>query len=249
MQYKSYFDTLFFFSTSPVPCPYLPEQMERRVVTELIGRNASMMHDRLSAGGFRRSHSIAYAPACPSCGACAAVRVLAKNFRHSRSQRRILAKNSDLSVEETVPIATEEQYSLFARYQHQRHRGGDMSRMDYYDYQALIEDTPVETALVEFRDLDRKLVAVCLMDLMDNGLSAVYNFFEPDLSNRSLGSYMILWLINRARDLDLAYVYLGYWIPNSSTMSYKTSFRPIEIKKPEGWVLFNAANPYSCNES
>ena len=116
-----------------------------------------------------------------------------------------------------------------------------MSRMDYFDYQALIEDTPVETSLVEFRDLGERLVAVCLMDVMDTGLSAVYNFFEPSLGSRSLGSYMILWLINRACKLMLTHVYLGFWIPGSPSMSYKTNFRPIEIKRPEGWELFDAA--------
>ena len=240
MKHKPYFDTRFFFSTSPLPCPYLPGRSERRIVTELIGRNASELHDRLSDGGFRRSHSIAYAQACPSCDACKAVRVLAQEFSQSRSQRRILSKNNDLLVEETVPVATEEQYALFSRYQHSRHRGGEMSRMDYFDYQALIEDTPVETSLLEVRDIDGRLVAVCLMDMMDMGLSAVYNFFEPDLGNRSLGSYLILRLIDRARNMRLAYVYLGFWIFGSSKMSYKTNFRPIEIKRPEGWVLFDA---------
>lgn len=242
MKYKSYLDTQFFFATSPVPCPYLPGRVERRIVTELVGRNASLMHDCLSDGGFRRSHSIAYAPACPLCEACTAVRVRVIDFIQSRSQRRIWAKNNDVLVQEIRATATEEQYNLFSRYQHHRHRGGDMSRMDYSDYQALVEDTPVETSLVEIRVPSGNLVAVCLMDSMDTGLSAVYNFFEPELGSRSLGTYMILWLIHKASILNLAYVYLGFWIPDAPTMSYKTNFRPIEIKKPEGWVLFDPVN-------
>ncbi|MEK9725193.1 MAG: arginyltransferase [Rhodospirillaceae bacterium] len=235
MKHKPYLDARFFFSTSPLPCPYLPGRMERRVVTELIGRNAPEMHDKLSEGGFRRSHSIAYAPACPSCDACTAVRVLAQEFRPSRSQRRIWARNADLTVEEAPAVATHEQYALFSRYQRNRHGGGDMSRMDFFDYQALIEDTPVETTVVEFRDADGMLVSACLTDLMETGLSAVYSFFDPHQNDRSLGSHMILWLIERTRQLGLEHVYLGFWIPDCSKMAYKTRFTPIEAKRPDGW--------------
>jgi len=241
MKHKPYLDARFFFSTSPLPCPYLPGRVERRVVTELIGRNASDMHDGLSDGGFRRSHSIAYAPACSACDACAAVRVLAQDFDASRSQRRIWNKNKDLTTEETPAVATQEQYILFSRYQRHRHGDGDMSRMDFFDYQALIEDTPVETTLVEFRDGKGRLVAACLTDIMDTGLSAVYSFFDPELRSRSLGTVMILWLIERAQSLNLTHVYLGFWIAESSKMAYKTKFRPIEIKRPEGWFLFKDA--------
>ena len=241
MKHKPYLDARFFFSTSPLPCPYLPGRVERRVVTELIGRNASDMHNELSDGGFRRSHSIAYAPACSACDACAAVRVLAQDFDASRSQRRIWNKNKDLTTEETPAVATQEQYTLFSRYQRHRHGDGDMSRMDFFDYQALIEDTPVETTLVEFRDAKGRLVAACLTDMMDTGLSAVYSFFDPELRSRSLGTVMILWLIERAQSLNLTHVYLGFWIAESSKMAYKTKFRPIEIKRPEGWFLFKDA--------
>ena len=241
MKHKPYLDARFFFSTSPLPCPYLPGRVERRVVTELIGRNATDMHDRLSDGGFRRSHSIAYAPACPACDACAAVRVLAQNFDASRSQRRIWNKNKDLSAEETPAMATQEQYILFSRYQRHRHGDGDMSRMDFSDYQALIEDTPVETTLLEFRDSKGRLVAACLTDMMETGLSAVYSFFDPQLQGRSLGTYMILWLIERARSLELTHVYLGFWIAESSKMAYKAKFQPIEIKRSDGWFTFEHA--------
>jgi len=239
MKHKPYLDARFFFSTSPLPCPYLPGRVERRVVTELIGRNAADLHDKLSDGGFRRSHSIAYAPACPACDACAAVRVLAREFRPSRSQRRVWNRNRDVHVEETPAIATQEQYILFSRYQKDRHGDGDMSRMDFFDYQALIEDTPVETTLVEFRNARGTLIGACLTDLMENGLSAVYSFFDPDLNGRSPGSHMILWLIERARQLDLDHVYLGFWISECSKMAYKTKFHPIEIKRPEGWFRFD----------
>ena len=245
MKHKPYLDARFFFSTSPLPCPYLPGRVERRVVTELIGRNASDMHNELSDGGFRRSHSIAYAPACSACDACAAVRVLAQDFDASRSQRRTWNKNKDLSAEETPAVATQEQYPLFSRYQRHRHGGGDMSRMDFFDYQALIEDTPVKTTLVEFRDSKGRLVAACLTDMMDTVLSAVYSFFDPALQSRSLGTHMILWLIERARSLKLSHVYLGFWIAESSRMAYKARFRPIEIKRSEGWFMFEGAAKFS----
>ena len=238
MKHKPYIDTRFFFSTSPVPCPYLPDRMERRLITELIGRNASEIHDQLSYGGFRRSHSIAYAPACPSCDSCKAVRILVKKFTPSRSQRRIWTKNDDLSMQLKPAVATEEQYGLFKRYQRYRHGGGDMAAMNFFDYQALIEDTPIDTSILEVRDYDGYLIAACLMDTMATGLSAVYSFFEPGLGKRSLGNYMILWLIYRARALRLPHVYLGFWIPDSAKMSYKIKFQPIEIRGPEGWMLF-----------
>jgi len=238
MKHKPYLDARFFFSTSPLPCPYLPGRVERRVVTELIGRNAADLHDKLSDGGFRRSHSIAYAPACPSCDACVAVRVLADEFQMSRSQRRIWKKNLDVEVDETPAVATNEQYTLFNAYQQHRHGDGDMSRMDFFDYQALVEDTPVETSLVEFRSPGGRLLGACLTDRMETGLSAVYSFFDPRLNGRSLGTYMILWLIERARQLGLAHVYLGFWIDECSKMSYKTNFLPIEIKRPDGWYRY-----------
>ena len=238
MKHKPYIDTRFFFSTSLVPCPYLPDRMERRLITELIGRHASEMHDQLSYGGFRRSHSIAYAPACPSCSSCKAVRVLAREFKPSRSQRRIWIKNDDLSLHLRPAIATEEQYSLFLRYQRYRHGDGDMAAMNFFDYQALIEDTPIETSVLEVRDYDGHLIAACLTDIMATGLSAVYSFFEPTLGRRGLGNYIILWLIYRARALNLTHVYLGFWVPDSTKMSYKTKFQPVEIRSPEGWILF-----------
>ena len=235
MKHQPYLDARFFFSTSPLPCPYLPERMERRVVTELIGRKAAQMHDQLSDGGFRRSHSIAYAPACPHCNACVAVRVRADDFQPTRSQRRVWNRNRHLVVEETEAIATTEQFNLFTEYQKHRHGDGDMSRMDIFDYQALIEDTPVDTTVVEFRDTTGRLVAACLTDRMQNGLSAVYSFFDPVLQRDSLGTFMILWLIEQARQSRLAYVYLGFWIAQSPKMAYKTQFRPLEIRTPEGW--------------
>ncbi len=227
----------FFFATTNLPCPYIPGQVERRVVTELVGRNAVALHDQLSSAGFRRSHGIVYAPACPFCQACMAVRIVVTDFKPSKSQRRVTNRNQDLSFETTPPVATAEQYQIFDSYQKCRHAGGDMAKMDFYEYQALVEETPVDTYIGEFRDETNQLVGVMLADRVENGLSAVYSFFAPDLQSRSLGSHMILWLVEQARIQSLDYVYLGYWVDGSPKMAYKANYRPLEVRAPEGWVL------------
>lgn len=239
MKHETVSAAKFFFATAPMPCPYLPGRMERRLVTELIGRDASAMHDVLSISGFRRSHTIAYSPACPGCDGCVPVRIVARDFKPSRTQRRVWAVNGDLGIEENPPVATDEQFELFAEYQKTRHAGGDMERMEQRDYQALVEDTTVETMIAEFRDPDGKLVAACLTDRLGDGLSAVYSYFDPNVPKRSLGVYMILWLVERAREFGLDHVYLGFWIADCAKMSYKTKFRPLERYSTDGWVPFS----------
>ena len=227
----------FFFGTRKLPCPYLDNRTERKVVTDLSGPNSADMYVRLSRAGFRRSHGLAYRPACPSCSSCVPVRINVVDFKDTRSFRRIKRANVDLIIENIAAIASTEQYRLFFRYQHLRHNGGDMSSMTYEDYRVLIEDTPVETRLIEFRDNEKKLIAVMLADQMVDSLSAVYSFFDPDPSNRSPGTYMILWLVEHAREIGLDYVYLGYWIEDSPKMSYKDRFRPLERLGPDGWTV------------
>ena len=227
----------FFFATTNLPCPYIEGQVERRVVTELVGRNAVALHDQLSSAGFRRSHGIVYAPACPFCQACMAVRIVVKDFKPSKSQRRILNRNRDLSINEVPPVATTEQYQLFDAYQRGRHSDGDMAKMDFYEYQSLIEETPVKTFIGEFRSPDQQLLGAILTDRVERGLSAVYSFFDPNHDARSLGSLMILWLIEQARLNGLDYVYLGYWVEQSSKMAYKAKFKPLEMRTPKGWEV------------
>ena len=229
--------TRFFFATPPLSCPYLENRVERRVVTELVGRDAEHMNDALSQAGFRRSHSVAYAPICHDCEACLAVRVRVDGFTPSRSQRRVWKLNQSLVARDRPPVATMEQFDLFALYQKSRHGDGDMAKMDFHDYQALVEDTPVRTSLLELRDDRHRLVAACLYDRLGDGLSAIYSFFDPGLYRHSLGTYMILWLIDHARALALPHTYLGYWIAESPKMSYKAAFRPLEAYSPNGWRL------------
>lgn len=235
MRHQALPDTRFFFSTAPLPCPYIAGRIERRVVTELVGRDANALHDQLSMAGFRRSHGICYVPACPSCDACVAVRVVVDEYKPGKSFKRILKRNEDLTAEIVEPVATHEQYALFHDYQRSRHQGGDMSKMDFLDYQALIEDTPVNTFVVEFRKPSGTLAAACLVDRLGDGLSAVYSFFDETETDRSLGTYMILWLIEEAYGQELPYMYLGFWIDGCSNMSYKARFKPLERITPDGW--------------
>ncbi len=225
----------FFFGTRKLPCPYLDDRTERKVVTDLSGPNSADLYARLSRAGFRRSHGLAYRPACPSCSSCVPVRINAARFEETASFRRIRRANSDLVTANISPIATAEQYRLFSRYQHLRHNGGDMSSMSYDDYRVLIEDTPVETRLIEFRDAKGILVGAMLADRLEDSLSAVYSFFDPDSNGRSMGTYMILWLVDHATELGLEHRYLGYWIEDSPKMSYKERFRPLERLGPDGW--------------
>lgn len=249
MKHDIFHDSRFFFATAPLPCPYLPGRIERRVVTELSGREAMSLNDRLSLAGFRRSHGICYAPACPDCNACVPVRIVAPEFHMTRSHRRIWRMNADIDADVRDPVATNEQFALFADYQAVRHGDGDMAKMDFLDYQALVEDTPVETELVEFRGADGLLAAVCVVDRVDNGLSAVYSFFDPEDRKRGLGSYIILWLVDRARAAGLDYVYLGFWIDGCDKMAYKARFQPLELLGADGWQLQDDLSPPMFTES
>ena len=225
----------YFFTTAPMPCPYIDGRLERKIVTELSGHGAEDLHEVLARGGFRRSHSIAYAPACPSCRACVPVRVDAENFKRQRTMARIWRDNQDLTANALPARATTEQFELFARYQEERHPGSDMALMGLYEYSAMMEDSPIDTFVVEFRDEDGVLQAVCLVDRTSDGVSAVYSFFDVDGARPSLGTYVVLWLIDYAKREELPYVYLGYWIDESPKMAYKTRFKPLEALGPRGW--------------
>ncbi|MBM3514162.1 MAG: arginyltransferase [Alphaproteobacteria bacterium] len=225
----------FFFTTAPLPCPYLPDRLERKIVTELAGPGADVAHEGLARVGFRRSHSIAYAPSCPGCRACVAVRVIVGTFERKRAFARTWRENNDLVASKVPARATAEQYDLFTRYQQSRHTGSDMALMGFYEYSAMIEDSPIDTFIVEFRDRLGALMAVCLTDRTRDGLSAVYSFFETASPRAGVGNYVVLWLIEQAKRHNLPYVYLGYWIEHSAKMAYKRRFQPLEALRPTGW--------------
>ena len=239
-------DTPQFYLTAPSPCPYLEGQEERKVFTHLVGDRAGELNDLLTHGGFRRSQSIAYRPACEGCRACVSVRVVAADFAPSRNMRRIAERNSDIVGEMRTPAPTSEQYSVFRAYLDARHRDGGMADMTVLDYAMMVEDSHVETRLVEYRRRGPDsafsgrgtgdLLAVALTDVLNDGLSMVYSFFEANEAYRSLGTLMILDHIARARRMGLPYVYLGYWVEGSRKMHYKSRFLPQRRLTAEGWV-------------
>lgn len=238
-----------FFLTAPSPCPYIEGQFERKVFTHLVGEKAPALNDLLTQGGFRRSQNIAYRPACETCRACVSVRILAEEFRPSKNMKRIQQRNADLigAVHDAEP--TTEQYSLFRAYLDARHRKGGMSDMTVLDYAMMVEDTHVESKIIEYRRRGPdsivtgvghgELVAVALSDKMADGLSMVYSFYDPAQHDRSLGTFMILDHIARARAAGQPHVYLGYWVNGSRKMAYKIRFQPQEHLGPKGWERYD----------
>ncbi len=239
-------DTPQFYLTSPTPCPYLPGETERKVFTHLVGRRARELNDVLTQGGFRRSQTIAYRPACETCRSCVSVRVPVDMFRPSRNMRRVLRENADIAGDMLMNKPTAEQYSLFRSYLDARHGDGGMADMTVLDFAMMVEDSHVETMVVEYRarpadgeapGRGSPLLGVSISDVLGDGLSMVYSFYTPEAAERSLGTFMILEHIARARAMGLKYLYLGYWVSGSRKMDYKGRFLPQERLMPEGWVL------------
>lgn len=237
-----------FYVTAPQPCPYLHGRAERKLFTSLHAGNAQELNNALSRQGFRRSQNVLYRPSCESCVACMSARIRVADFVPRRSQRRVAARNADLTRVATSAWATEDQFDLFRRYLDGRHADGGMADMDIFEFAAMIEETPVRTRIIEYRgrnltegDSDEDLAAVCLTDVLDDGLSLVYSFFDPRLTARSLGTHIILDHIALAREAGLPYVYLGYWVQGSRKMDYKARFSALEIYK--GGVWQDIGNP------
>jgi arginine-tRNA-protein transferase len=239
-------ETPQFYLTAPAPCPYLAGRSERKVFTHLVGDRAAALNDILTQGGFRRSQNIAYRPACEGCRACISVRTVVDGFQMTRSMARVLKRNSDIIGAETAASPSSEQYSLFRGYLDARHAEGGMADMTVLDYAMMVGDSHVDTLVVEyrFRGIDTgitgrgegPLIATALTDVLADGLSMVYSFFDPDHEDRSLGTFMILDHIQRARKMGLPYVYLGYWVDGSRKMGYKRRFRPQEHLMARGWA-------------
>ncbi len=209
--------------------------------TELKGAHADQLNEALGRIGFRRSQTVAYRPSCVDCNACVSVRVVAQEFAPSSTQKRNLRRNQDLVATECRPWATEEQFELLQRYLGVRHPGGGMASMEEIDYADMVEHTPVNSQVIEYREpLDGvspgRLVGACLTDRQGDGLSMIYSFYDPEHEARSgLGNYIILDHIRRAAEQGLPYVYLGYWVHGSDRMRYKVRYRPLERLGREGW--------------
>lgn len=239
----------FFYTTTPQPCPYLGGRMERKILADLAVPDADSLHSRLSCAGFRRSHTLAYAPLCEGCSACIPIRLPVADFTPSRTQRRVWNRNTDLTATLLPPTATGEQYTLFRHYLNTRHADGEMASMGPRDYRIMVEETTVDTQIIEFRTPDQKLVAVSLTDTLDDGLSAVYSFYDPQLPARSLGSYVVLFLVRQTYLLRRPYLYLGYWIPGSPKMAYKSRFRPAEILRQDTWQALDLSQPINTDRA
>jgi arginyl-tRNA--protein-N-Asp/Glu arginylyltransferase len=236
-----------FYVTAPQTCPYLPNRRERKLFTALQGDHATELNDSLSKQGFRRSQNVLYRPACADCTACLSARIRVADFVPSKSQKRTKKRNLGMTRNARAPWATEEQFTLFRRYLDARHADGGMADMDVFEFAAMIEETPVRSRVVEYRDAgkDAGLAAVCLTDILDDGLSLVYSFFDPDLDHRSLGTHVILDHIDLAREAGLPYVYLGYWVPGSDKMAYKARFPALEIYVYGAWQEIGNPDEYS----
>jgi len=230
-----------FFLTAPTPCPYLEGQMERKIFTRASEDQSAHLNNVLTHAGFRRSQSILYRPACELCTACKSARIPTAWFKPTRSQRRTLKRNRDLLRLSRPAEATPEQFGLLARYLDHRHADGDMAGMDFFDFASMVEDGAAQTEVVEYRNASGALVAAVLVDLLVDGLSLVYSFFDPALEADSLGAYIILDQVERARAEGLPYVYLGYWVQGSPKMEYKAKYRPLEVLEPAGWRVLTEA--------
>ena len=242
-----------FFVTNPSPCPYLAGKVERKVFTELNGRNAGELNEALGRIGFRRSQSVAYRPSCVDCSACVSVRVISDEFTPSATQRKLIRRHADLEVNACRPWSTEEQYALLQKYLASRHPGGGMAEMDEHDYADMIEQTPVRTYVIEYREPSvdgrpGKLVGACFSDQQSDGLSMIYSFYDVgEGARKGLGTYIILDHIVRAARAGLSYVYLGYWVEGSDRMAYKASFRPLERLGRDGWRRMDAPEAGSAD--
>ena len=236
---------LRFFLTAPTPCPYLAGRDERKVFAHLPLTEGAAVNDALTEVGFRRSQNIAYRPACEACDACVSARIPIADYIFSKSEERVLDKSADLERHLVESEATMEQFELLRRYLLTRHSEGGMADMTWPDYVAMVEDTAVRTHLIEYRTRTQDrgpgdLIACALVDVLADGLSLVYSFFEPSQGKRSLGSFMILDHVRQAKGADLPYVYLGYWVSGSHKMDYKARFSPLEVLRPGGWRLLSA---------
>ncbi len=239
-----------FYVTAPQPCPYLDNREERKLFTTLDIHSPLELNDALSHQGFRRSQNVIYRPSCANCNACQSARVEVERFTPSKSQKRVLHRNANLERNIRQPWVTDEHFDLFSEYLNSRHADGGMAGMEVEEFAAMVEESPVNTQIIEYT-LEGVLIAACLTDSLTDGLSMVYSFFNPDYARNSIGTYMILDHIRIARQVGMPYIYLGYWVQGSPKMDYKAKFAPLETFHSGGWQpldITKAADSFMPND-